>query len=939
MNNSLILKPFLTSITMKKHLITLIALLLGLNCLNANPIDLEKAKTIAQKFACATINNELSGNDLQLVYTGVSTRGEACFYAFNCGETGFVIVSADDRFRPIVGYSDEGPFETENMSPELAFYLGKIIEARTSRNAVLIDNAAEEWQSVLATGQLLSRNGGRGVDYICTTKWNQDSPYNLYAPEASSGPGGRCYAGCVATAMSQVMKRWDHPLQGSGSHSYYCYGYGNQSANFGATTYQWDLMPDRLGGASQEEIEAVALFMYHCGVSVDMNFSPSGSGANSWDVPYAIRHYFSYTNQCSLKSRDEYSLTNWQNLLKEQFDLGWPVYYSGFSNDGGHAFVCDGYDDNDLFHFNWGWGGSSDGWFVIDEIDYAGWAQAVFNYVPTDVYNYMSMQPENFEVDSHGDFDYSATLSWTNPTQNIHFEDLTTIDQIVVTRDGKVIYTEDNVTPGANMTFTDHYMPTMVKYSVYAIVHNAKGLEATNSHVILGPTCPWHIEMVSSEHEGWNGGYLSLVNSAGVELTQLAPTSSYTNANFLMPMGHVGIYWNSPAQALEKVSFVIRDDNDNPVVFFEGASNDFGKGLFFVANNTCGNEANHNAPTNLLATRNEGDINLVWDAPEGQVYHYNIYRDNLLCAISNSTSFTDADVDDGLHNYRVTAVSEQGESEPSNLSSVHQEGLCEAPANIRYEMTTNSKVKVMWDEPQDENLTGYILYRRAKGQEFKRIKMLTKTFHTDNLGSHEDELYEYAVTAYYSSDDCESGYAASESHPELNFVEVNKTIIPQHLDFLIHNGTVILEWQEATMADRYNVYRNGERIAHGVTGTVFYDYEALPSQTYRYTVTGYTACVESSPSNEVYIDWTTAIEENADAQEVSLYPNPTEDKVVIETNGLHQVRVFNVMGQEIWNQAVDGSQVTIDLSTQPKGCYFIETVTEKGCTTTKIVKL
>ena len=104
-------------------------------------------------------------------------------------------------------------------------------------------------------------------------------------------------------------------------------------------------------------------------------------------------------------------------------------------------------------------------------------------------------------------------------------------------------------------------------------------------------------------------------------------------------------------------------------------------------------------------------------------------------------------------------------------------------------------------------------------------------------------------------------------------------------------------------------------------------------------MTGYTACVESSPSNEVYIDWTTAIEENADAQEVSLYPNPTEDKVVIETNGLHQVRVFNVMGQEIWNQAVDGSQVTIDLSTQPKGCYFIETVTEKGCTTTKIVKL
>ena len=145
----------------------------------------------------------------------MSSRDEVCFYAFNVGQEGFVIVSADDRFRPIVGYSDEGPFATENPSPELMFYLDRIIEARTSRNAVVFDNTADEWQSVMSTGRLLSRNGGRAVDYICTTKWNQDSPYNLYAPEAGSGPGGRCYAGCVATAMSQVMKRWDHPMKGT----------------------------------------------------------------------------------------------------------------------------------------------------------------------------------------------------------------------------------------------------------------------------------------------------------------------------------------------------------------------------------------------------------------------------------------------------------------------------------------------------------------------------------------------------------------------------------------------------------------------------------------------------------------------------------------------------------------------------------------------------
>ena len=175
---------------MKKHILFLLALVLGINYLNANPIDLEKAKTVAQKFACFKFKSGFESSDVQLVYTGNSSRNETCFYVFNTGEQGFVIVSADDRFRPIVGYSNEGPFVTENMSPELSFYLDKIIEARTSHNAVLLDNTEQEWQSVSTTGQLLSRNRGRSVDFLVSTLWNQDSPYNLYAPEAANGPGG-----------------------------------------------------------------------------------------------------------------------------------------------------------------------------------------------------------------------------------------------------------------------------------------------------------------------------------------------------------------------------------------------------------------------------------------------------------------------------------------------------------------------------------------------------------------------------------------------------------------------------------------------------------------------------------------------------------------------------------------------------------------------------
>ena len=912
-------------------------MLLGATALNARPVDVAQAKIVARKFADANFDNQLKSNDLQIVYTGVSDRNETCFYVFNSGEESFVIVSADDRFRPIVGYSDEGPFATENMSPELAFYLDKIIEARTSPNVVLFDDTEQEWQSVMATGRLISRNRGRAVDYICTTKWNQDWPYNMYAPEASSGSGGHCYAGCVATAMSQVMKRWDHPAHGTGSHSYYCPGYGSQSANFGQTTYHWELMPDRLGGASQEEIEEVALFMYHCGVSVDMGFSPSGSGANSWDVPYAIRHYFSYSNHAQLKDRDSYSLINWQNLLKEQFDIGWPVYYSGFSNSGGHAFVCDGYDDNDLFHFNWGWGGSSDGWFVIDEIDYAGWAQAIFNYVPADVYDYMPMQPENLTVKPSGDYDYAADIEWTNPTQNIHLSPISSIDQIVVTRNGEIIFTEDNVAPGASMSYTDHYMPTMVRYAVYAIVHNAKGIESFEDNVLLGPTCNWTVEMSSSDNEGWPGGYLSFVNAAGVEVAHLALESASQTRVISLPLGHVDIVWKNPTSSVGQMSFTIKNQNGDAKVSFSGTNNDLNNGVFYIANNTCNEEVYLEGPKNLTLTRMGNEVMLEWDAIDMDAINYQVYRDNVLYAVTQATNFTDSDIEGALHSYYVTAFTDEGETDRSNTRHITPDSDCQTPTNIRYEMTAPAKAKISWDAPQDGNQTGFMLYRRAKGEAFKRIKLLTNTFYTDNLGGQPNGCFEYAVTAYYSASDCESAFASAQNDPDLNTVEVNKGIIPMHLDFLIHEGHVILQWQEASMVDKYYIYRDGQRIGSS-TSTDFVDFESNSSQSYRYTVTGRTNHIESSPSNEVFIDWTTDLNENTDTQTTTLYPNPTSGQLFVEAQGLQQVEILNLMGQVVLRQTATEGQANIDMSSLVEGTYFVKLTGEQN-EIKKVVKI
>ena len=158
---------------MKKVFFTFYLALFCLGQIQANPVDLASAKAVGQKFAHATLG--IRNAELTLVYTAATDRGDNCFYVFNVGETGFVIVSADDFFRPIVGYSDEGLFEMENMSPELAYYLETIVK---DRSMTQLDGQraeiAEEWNKIRQSGRLISYNGGKRAEYLIKLKWNQD---------------------------------------------------------------------------------------------------------------------------------------------------------------------------------------------------------------------------------------------------------------------------------------------------------------------------------------------------------------------------------------------------------------------------------------------------------------------------------------------------------------------------------------------------------------------------------------------------------------------------------------------------------------------------------------------------------------------------------------------------------------------------------------------
>ena len=297
---------------------------------------------------------------------------------------GFVLISAEDNSIPVLAYSSDSSCNINSYPPAfLEWVENYAVQIRQIRDEkTVIPENAQLWQSLFRGNLPANFRQDRAVRPLIVTNWDQGWPYNELCPADPNGPGGHVYAGCVATAMGMVMKYWSHPTTGVGSHSYYCPGYGYQSANFGATTYLWDEMPNSISTSCIP----IATLLYHCGVAVNMGYSVDGSGAQSNDAANALVNYFRYPNAV-LQNKMGMSDTQWNNLLQTQLDNGCPMYYSGSGSGGGHAFVIDGYQTPGYYHFNFGWSGSSNGYYYINNInpggyDFNSWNSVIANSIP-----------------------------------------------------------------------------------------------------------------------------------------------------------------------------------------------------------------------------------------------------------------------------------------------------------------------------------------------------------------------------------------------------------------------------------------------------------------------------------------------------------------------------------------------------------------------------
>ncbi len=337
---------------MKKYVYFIVCMFLSLS-VYAETIDLQQAKRIAQE----SIREQ--NTNLTIAYTSSSTNGVAEFYVFNkTGNKGFVIVSAEDMTDTyILGYSEEGTFDYNNLPENAKWWLSQYSE---QIRKLRLDNPTGKFKKAIS--KTATPKYASSVEPLIKSKWNQGSPYNNLCPMDARG---RAVTGCVATAMAQIMYYHKWPVHGHGIHSYSWNG-TSHTVNYGDSYYDWANMQDTYNNSSpQAAKDAVAKLMYDCGVSVNMMYSSSGSGTYSSLVPNALKTYFMYDKGTRYVTRGR-GITDdeWDKLLKQELDNKRPVYYSGDQGNSGHAFVCDGYDVNGYFHFNFGWGGSGDAYFT-----------------------------------------------------------------------------------------------------------------------------------------------------------------------------------------------------------------------------------------------------------------------------------------------------------------------------------------------------------------------------------------------------------------------------------------------------------------------------------------------------------------------------------------------------------------------------------------------
>lgn len=503
------------------------------------------------------------------------------FYVFG-NERCFVIIAADNAVHPVLGYSTEGGFGEEAMPEAIKDWLKAYNDGIASVKHDRIEATTEirkEWDDLLC-GRGLEPKSRSFVKPLIRTKWSQAAPFNnLCPPDTANHATGHAVAGCGAIAMAQIMNYWEHPVRGVGSHSYSPHShpeYDTLSVNFSETTYDWDNIKNLYTrGYSDAEALAVATLVYHCGVSVNMDYGPAASNVAAPILDSAMRCYFDYAATTNYVFKSDSLNTQWISMLKNDLDNLQPLLYRACSDKQGtnaHIFVCDGYDENDFFHFDWGViGGRFDGYYTIADlhqgsVNYTYGNAAMFGCRP----NETSINPPCIEVASVND--RIVTISWSPVTNSAYYK---------VYRDGDLIannltstsYADSNASYGSHT----YYVKSVKSDGTMSLRSNI----ATVDLHFTGPV-PSNLQATANSHNVNLSWQTPNAETAILQYGTGACTAKKGYSN--------GMYWGQryPAStiseyagmAIEKVSSFFYYPGDYTLFVYKGEENNPNELLF-----------------------------------------------------------------------------------------------------------------------------------------------------------------------------------------------------------------------------------------------------------------------------------------------------------------------------------------------------------------------
>ncbi len=357
---------------MKRYLLLILTVSI-ITIVKSQTIDYTTAQiiaknTILEKFSVISPNQDYKISS----YINEAYNNNTVLHIFNLNPTGFIIISGDRSSTPVLAFSTQSNYNSNIKNPAAKFWIDsykKQINYNITNNITPLESVQNEWDRLnVSTSEFVSKKNIKAIEPLLHTTWDQGRYYNNHCPEDPAGTDGHVAVGCVATALGQLMNYFRYPTTGTSSYGYNHPEYGWIEINFAEQTYDYDQMPIE----ANEYNDNLAKLLYNIGVSVDMNYGPDGSGMWNHKGAYTLYTYFGYDSSTTYLFKDSLPVDfDWNGTLVNHLDQKIPLYYAGWSDYefiSGHAFILDGYIDSTHYHINWGWGGSYDGYFSIDDL-------------------------------------------------------------------------------------------------------------------------------------------------------------------------------------------------------------------------------------------------------------------------------------------------------------------------------------------------------------------------------------------------------------------------------------------------------------------------------------------------------------------------------------------------------------------------------------------